>query len=86
MVQVLSYLDAVVRAPGGHTGAGEGLDSFCERDTRVASAGAGGRRWLRDEAPWERLWPHRKATLCMETRVHMQSPREARDVVKHGPA
>lgn len=46
MVEVLSYFDAAVRALGGHTGAGDGLDSFCERDTglpRQAQAAAPGR-------------------------------------------
>lgn len=62
MVEVLSSSDAV-RVPGSRT-AEQALDlTFCERDTEVARQAAGGGRRLRGEAPRERLWPHRKASI-----------------------
>lgn len=80
-VEGLSYVDAVVSVPGGHRGAGDGLGSFCERDAGVAPAG--GRRWLRDEAPGERLWPHSKASpLHRSTRARGGT---GRDEARSGP-
>lgn len=62
---MLSYSDAVVRVLGGRT-VEQAMDlTLSVKETQRLPGrrqAAGGRRRLRDEAPWERLWPHGKAS------------------------